>query len=163
VPALVPAAARIRREQHTTRTQRVMELGEHARELLARHVKKGRIREHAVKTLGGQIEREKILVQHLAAGSGARHRDELRRPVGAEPLRHDRGIARAADCPKLARSLRERYPRERRFRSMRATPSLRQQLARHASVAALGMTAALGVFVLLTLTTRTAAFDPCTL
>jgi len=43
-------------------------------------VEQGRVGEHAVETTGGQIEREEILLPHLASAVGARHRGELRRP-----------------------------------------------------------------------------------
>ena len=51
--------------------------------------------EDAVEVLGGQVEREEVLLPHLAAGVGARHRDEAR---GA--LEPDRARGRARRTPR---------------------------------------------------------------
>ena len=47
------------------------------------HVKQRCVGKHAVEALGRQIERQKILVQHRAAGGGTGHGDEFARAVEA--------------------------------------------------------------------------------
>src|SRR5882724_7055660 len=81
VQALLVVAMRIGGEQNSARSQGGAEFAQDPRQLPARHVKQGRVREDAVEAARGQGEREKILVQDLAAGKIARHGDELLRSV----------------------------------------------------------------------------------
>lgn len=78
--ALFVAAARIRTEQDSGGFQRRLQLAQHARQFLARHVEQGRIGENAVEMRVGQIQAEEILLPHLACTVAACHLRQRRRP-----------------------------------------------------------------------------------
>src|SRR5262249_25659545 len=74
---------RVRAHEHAGGAKRRAKLGEDAREIGARNVEERRVREDAVERRGREIEREKILMQHFAAGL-ARHLGEARAAVEAD-------------------------------------------------------------------------------
>ena len=93
-PALLVATARVRAEQHPAGSEGCGEVPEDPGELAARHVEQRGVREDPVEAGGGQVEREEILVQHLARRLGARHRDKLARAVQPDRLVAECGEAR---------------------------------------------------------------------
>src|SRR5712691_13570732 len=78
VPAFLVVAARVRAEQHTARFQSCAQFQQHARQLLAGHMKQRGVGEHAVEMVIRQIELEEILLPYLAATVGTRHYGEVR-------------------------------------------------------------------------------------
>ena len=86
VPALVILSVGIRAEEDTARPERGAELPEDARQLLGRDVEQRGVGEDAVEVRHREIEREKVLVQHLAAGVLSRHGDEAGGTVEANGL-----------------------------------------------------------------------------
>ena len=90
-PALLVTAPRVRAEQDAAGPEGRGEVFEDARQLAARHVEQRGIREHPVEAGRRQVERQEVLVQHLAAGPGARHGNERARAVEADDLVAERG------------------------------------------------------------------------
>ena len=80
-PAFLVAAPRVRGEQHAIGLEGRGEVPEDPRELAARHMEQRGVREDPVESGERQVEREEVLVQHLAIRLGARHGDELARSV----------------------------------------------------------------------------------
>src|SRR5688572_19160760 len=76
VPSLLVAAARIGAEQNAAGLERCVQLPQHPRQLLRRHVEQSGVGVYAVEAAGGQVELEEILEPHLAAAVLARHPDE---------------------------------------------------------------------------------------
>ena len=88
-----------------------MQLPQHARQLLGGHMKQRRVGEHAVELSVRQIELEEILLPHLAAAVGARHRGEARGAFQA-----DRDVAELGENLEVAPgSAAEIEDRERRL------------------------------------------------
>lgn len=77
-PAFFVVPARDRAEEYAARLQAGTQFQQHARQFLARDVKKRRIGEDAVEIGFGQIELEKILQPYFAAAVEARHRGKTR-------------------------------------------------------------------------------------
>src|SRR5688572_30833723 len=71
-------AMRVRGEQHTTRFQGGVQFQQHARQLLAGHMKERRVGEYAVEMAIRQIELEEILLPYFAAAVSARHCGQAR-------------------------------------------------------------------------------------
>jgi hypothetical protein len=90
VPAFAPIAAGIRREDHAACLERSPELAEDARQLGGGNVKERCVREDAVKASLGELQREKVLVEHFAPGVGARHLAERSAAVEPHDLMADR-------------------------------------------------------------------------
>ena len=97
VPAFLVISMRVRREQHAARFERRVEIPQYARQFPARHMKKRRVGEHAIKTAGRQIQREKILLPHFAAAVCARH---FNKAGGA--FEADRNVAQLAERHEIA-------------------------------------------------------------
>ncbi len=70
-------SSRVRAEQDTSRFQGRCEFEQNPRQFLARHVEERRIGEHAVKAALRQDHGEKVLVENVTSGIGARHGDEF--------------------------------------------------------------------------------------
>jgi hypothetical protein len=86
-------AAGVRAEQHAARLQRRMQFVQHPRQRLAGDVEQRRIREYAVEVARRQVEREEVLLQHVAAAGGTRHRGKPWRtlqPGGGMPESRER-------------------------------------------------------------------------
>ena len=79
VPAFLAFAPGVGAEQDAARFQRGMQLPEDARQGQAGNVEQCGVGEHAVEARVGQVEFEKILLQHRAAAVVARHRRQPRR------------------------------------------------------------------------------------
>ena len=75
-PAFLVVPARIRRQEDAAWPKASVQLLEHARQRLAGDMKERRVREYAIKALGGQCEPQKILVPDFAAAVGPGHLDE---------------------------------------------------------------------------------------
>ena len=75
-PAFLVRTTRIGAKKHAAGLQRRVQLLQHACQIPTRDMKQGGVGENAVKACERQIEAQKILLQHLAAGLVARHRDE---------------------------------------------------------------------------------------
>src|SRR5439155_5596146 len=82
-PTFLVVAVRVGAEKHAARLERRVELAQHARQLLCRHVEKRGVREHSVEILVGKAHGEEILLPYLAAAVFARHRGEPRRAFEA--------------------------------------------------------------------------------
>ena len=67
------------------------EVPEDPGELAGRHVEQRGVREDPVEAGEWQVEREEVLMQHLAVRRGARHRDKLDRAVQTDRLVAERG------------------------------------------------------------------------
>jgi len=89
VPAFFIVSARDRAEEHAARLETGMQFPQHARQFLARNVKKRRIGEDAIEILIRQIELKKILLPYGAAAVGPRHGGKARRS-----LQTDRDVAK---------------------------------------------------------------------
>src|SRR5262249_15509875 len=74
--AFLALTARIGREQHAARLEARVQLPQHPRQLLNRHVKQGGVRKDTVEATRRQLERQKILLQDLATGARARRSHE---------------------------------------------------------------------------------------
>ena len=77
IPALLIGSSGIRAEEHASRFQRCKKRGQNSREMGTRHMEEGGVGKHAIKVLGWQIQLQKVLVQHLAAGVFPGHLTEL--------------------------------------------------------------------------------------
>ena len=86
LPACGVGPVRVRREEDAARPQRRMELAKNARQLLRGHMEERGVGEDAVEASARQIERQEILMPHLASGVGTRHGDEARRAVEPDGL-----------------------------------------------------------------------------
>ena len=61
-----------------------MQLAQHTRQFLIRHMEQRGVGEHAVEVLGRQVECQEVLRQHLAAAVRARQRGQFGRAVQAD-------------------------------------------------------------------------------
>ncbi len=73
VPAFLVVATRVRREENAARFERGADLAENSGQLGTWDMKERRVREDPVEARDGQVEREKVLLQHLASGIPAGH------------------------------------------------------------------------------------------
>lgn len=78
IPALFVISARIGTEQHPRWFQRCPQFFQYARQLTARNVEQGGIREYAVKVFLRKIEPEEVLLPYLTATMVSRHFDKPR-------------------------------------------------------------------------------------
>ena len=75
-PALLPIAAGVGAEEYAAGFQGRLQFLEYPRQGLAGNMEQHGVGEHAVEMRGRQIEFEEILLQHVAAAVGARHRGQ---------------------------------------------------------------------------------------
>ncbi len=122
---------RVRAEEDAPGRQRGVQLGEDAGQIGARDVEQRRVAEDPVEGLGGEIEREEVLVQHLAPRVRARHLHEARGPVEAR-----REVAAARELGEVtARAAAEVEDPERRRASARQRVEERVEVLRHVVIA----------------------------
>src|SRR6266704_733566 len=81
VPTFLILAARIGTEQHASWLECGVQLSEHARQLLGRHMEQRSVCEDAVKPPSRQLEPVEILLPYLAAGVGTRHGGKAGCPI----------------------------------------------------------------------------------
>src|SRR5256714_808461 len=84
IPSFFVLAVRVRAEKDSARLERRAQLAQNARQFLRRDMKQGSVCEHAVEPACGQIQLEKVLLPHFAAGMIARHRREALDSIDAD-------------------------------------------------------------------------------
>src|SRR5437868_10374994 len=97
IPSFFVLAVRVRAEKNSARLERRAQLAQNARQLLRRDMKQGSVCKHTVEPACGQIQLEKVLLPHFAAGIIARHRREALDSIDA-----DRRMAQLSESSQVA-------------------------------------------------------------
>src|SRR6266550_5932645 len=97
IPSFFVLAVRVRAKKDPARLERRAQLAQNARQLLRRDMKQSSVCKHAIEPACGQIQLEKVLLPHFAAGMIARHRREALDSINA-----DRRMAQLGESSQVA-------------------------------------------------------------